>query len=175
VGGRPCVSGLQVPANSPDEVCLKTEHSRLIWRQVYPIACELFLDDISRRVRLPHSNLSSSKTALFALLDTVCLPLTSPYSAYSLTPRPKATPSSVARRRRQLRHRAARRVVLPLTEGHTPTFEIVGKLFPAEPRDFASQGEELEGEEGARRIWWRPTCRGRGRGISIAGVWGIRF
>ncbi|KAJ7182951.1 aspartic peptidase domain-containing protein [Mycena crocata] len=95
------------PADSPDET--------------YPIAWELFIDDIFLDgVVLPRSNLSSSNIRLSALLDTGNSLLRGPADVVNvITARLGKT--------------------FACATPHTLAFSIAGKLFPVDPRDFVSQ------------------------------------
>jgi phytepsin len=72
--------------------------------------------------RLPESTLSSPRIELSALVDTGNSLLRGPADVVELIYR-----------------RIGSRGLFPCTEPHTLAFEIGGKMFPVDPRDFASQ------------------------------------
>ncbi|KAF7369314.1 Peptidase A1 domain-containing protein [Mycena venus] len=97
---------LQAPPDSPDET--------------YPVAWEVFIDDVFLDgVRLPRSNLSSSKIALSGLIDTGNSLIRGPADVVNLVN------SRVGN-------------TFACTTPHTLAFSIGGKLFPVDARDFAS-------------------------------------
>ncbi|KAJ7638234.1 aspartic peptidase domain-containing protein, partial [Roridomyces roridus] len=101
-------SALQGPADSPNEQ--------------YPLAWELFLDDVFLDgVRLPRSNLSSPSIALSALIDT----------GNSLLRGPADIVSAISARLGGSK--------FACSTPHTLAFSINGKLFPVDPRDFVTQ------------------------------------
>ncbi|KAJ7724307.1 aspartic peptidase domain-containing protein [Mycena maculata] len=103
---------LNAPADSPNED--------------YPIAWELFLDDVYLDgVRLPRSNLSSSSIALSALIDT----------GNSLLRGPADVVSAI---NAQLGNTFA------CATPHIMEFSIGGKMFPVDPRDFVTQAFDGE-------------------------------
>ncbi|KAJ6598131.1 aspartic peptidase domain-containing protein [Mycena vulgaris] len=98
---------LQAPADSPDET--------------YPIAWELFVDDVYLDgAVLPRSSLSSPNIKLSALVDT----------GNSLIRGPADVVAAIATRLGD---------TFPCATPHTLAFSIGGKLFPVDPRDFATQ------------------------------------
>ncbi|KAJ7489027.1 aspartic peptidase domain-containing protein [Mycena latifolia] len=105
---------LLAPANSPNET--------------YPIAWELFVDDVYLDgARLPRSNLSSSNIKLSALVDT----------GNSLLRGPADVVAAITAR-------LGNDGTFSCSTPHTLAFSIGGKLFPVDPRDFASQ--KFDGE-----------------------------
>ncbi|KAJ7689277.1 aspartic peptidase domain-containing protein [Mycena rosella] len=103
---------LQAPADSPNEM--------------YPIAWELFVDDVFLDgARLPRSNLSSSAIALSALVDTGNSLLRGPADVVAV-----------------LNARLGAGGTFPCATPHTLAFSIGGTLFPVDPRDFAAQQVE---------------------------------
>ncbi|KAG5646919.1 hypothetical protein DXG03_001995 [Asterophora parasitica] len=87
----------------------------------YPITWEVFIDDVYLDgVKLPRSTLSSPSIALSALVDTGNSLLRGPADI-------------VAGIRSKLGAR------FPCNEPHTLSFQIGGKLFPVDPRDFVNQ------------------------------------
>jgi len=97
---------LVAPADSPNED--------------YPIAWELFIDDVYLDgVRLPRSNLSSPNIKLSALVDT----------GNSLLRGPADVVNTINSRIGK---------IFPCSTPHTMAFSIGGKLFPIDPRDFAT-------------------------------------
>ncbi|KAJ7445989.1 aspartic peptidase domain-containing protein [Mycena galericulata] len=98
---------LVAPADSPNEE--------------YPIAWELFLDDVYLDgVRLPRSNLSSSSIALSALVDTGNSLIRGPADVVNVI-------------------NAQLGKTFACSTPHTIEFSIGGKLFPVDPRDFVTQ------------------------------------
>ncbi|KAJ6564491.1 aspartic peptidase domain-containing protein [Mycena capillaripes] len=103
-------NALQAPADSPDET--------------YPIAWEVFIDDVFLDgVRLPRSNLSSSTIALSGLVDTGNSLLRGPADVVNVI-------------------NARLGKTFACTTPHTLAFSIGGKLFPVDARDFAGQAFE---------------------------------
>lgn len=101
-------NALRAPADSPNES--------------YPIAWEIFLDDVYLDgVRLPRSNLSSPDIKLSALIDT----------GNSLVRGPADVVAAINKQLGGATYACA--------EPHTLAFSIGGKLFPVDPRDFAEQ------------------------------------
>ncbi|KAF8962099.1 aspartic peptidase domain-containing protein [Flammula alnicola] len=89
--------------------------------EVYPITWEVMLDGVYfDGKKLPNSTSSSSSIALSALIDT----------GNSLIRGPS---DIVAYIQSQLGR------VFPCSEPHTLAFQIGGKMFPVDPRDFVSQ------------------------------------
>ncbi|KAJ7195986.1 aspartic peptidase domain-containing protein [Mycena rebaudengoi] len=103
---------LNAPNDSPNEV--------------YPIAWELFVDDVYLDgVRIPRSNLSSASIALSALVDT----------GNSLLRGPKDVVAAI---NKQLLGATSTQTFACATP-HTLAFQIAGKMFPVDPRDFVTQ------------------------------------
>ncbi|KAJ7256203.1 aspartic peptidase domain-containing protein [Mycena haematopus] len=108
-------SSLQAPADSPDET--------------YPIAWEIFIDDVFLDgVRLPRSNLSSSTIVLSGLVDTGNSLIRGPADVVDV-----------------INSRVGK--TFACTTPHTLAFSIAGKLFPVDARDFASQAFDGEMSE----------------------------
>ncbi|RDB16465.1 Pepsin A [Hypsizygus marmoreus] len=87
----------------------------------YPITWEIFIDDVYLDgERLPRSTLSPPATTLSALVDT----------GNSLIRGPADVVQTI---------RSTLGTRFPCSEPHTLAFQIGGKLFPIDPRDFANQ------------------------------------
>ncbi|KAG5652142.1 hypothetical protein H0H81_006125 [Sphagnurus paluster] len=87
----------------------------------YPIPWEVYIDDVYLDgVKLPRSTLSSSSIALSALIDTGNSLLRGPADIV------QAIRTTLGGR-------------FPCNEPHTLTFQIGGKMFPVDPRDFVNQ------------------------------------
>ncbi|TFK17740.1 acid protease [Coprinopsis marcescibilis] len=108
--------GLPAPPDSPTET--------------YPIAMEVMIDDVYLDgERLPRSTISPPTIDLSALIDT----------GNSLIRGPEDVVQEIYARisRRPVTSRLDAR--FPCDEPHTLAFSIGGKLFPVDPRDFATQ------------------------------------
>jgi hypothetical protein len=129
----PSAGGLTAPANSPDEV--------------YPVTWEIPLDDVYLDgQKLPRSILSSANISLTALIDTVSDPL-KPLPV----PRRACSPSIV---QGNSLIRGPSDVIqfiinllggtrnIPCASAHSLAFQIGGKMFPIDPRDFITQAFE---------------------------------
>ncbi|KAF7315683.1 Peptidase A1 domain-containing protein [Mycena indigotica] len=104
---------LEAPPDSPNEV--------------YPLAWELFIDDVYLDgVVLPRSNLSSSSIRLSALIDTGNSLIRGPADVLSVM------------------NRRLGGQTFACSTPHTLAFKIAGKMFPVDPRDFAAQANEGE-------------------------------
>ncbi|KAJ6607703.1 aspartic peptidase domain-containing protein [Mycena sp. CBHHK59/15] len=111
----PASQGLNPPADSPNEE--------------YPIAWELFIDDVYLDgVRLPRSNLSASTIKLSALIDTGNSLLRGPADVVKVI-------------NAQLGGSASS---FPCFTPHTLAYQIGGQMFPVDPRDFISQAFDGE-------------------------------
>ncbi|KAJ7072047.1 aspartic peptidase domain-containing protein [Mycena amicta] len=96
-------------------------------KEVYPIAWELFVDDVYLdNVVLPRSTLSSSSIKLSALVDT----------GNSLIRGPADVLDAINQR--------LGGDTFACSTPHTLSFKIGGKMFPVDPRDFASQAQDGE-------------------------------
>ncbi|KIM43824.1 hypothetical protein M413DRAFT_443706 [Hebeloma cylindrosporum] len=101
--------GMPAPPDSPKEI--------------YPITWEIMLDGVYLDgAKLPPSSLSSSTIELSALVDTGNSLLRGPSDVVEL-----------------IYSRLGTDGIFPCSEPHSLAFEIGGKMFPVDPRDFASQ------------------------------------
>ncbi|KAF5309822.1 hypothetical protein D9619_010300 [Psilocybe cf. subviscida] len=108
----PDEGGLPAPSDSPDEQ--------------YPITWEVFLDAVYfDGQKLPESKLADSSIKLSTLVDT----------GNSLIRGPKDVVQEILRRIPGI----TRDGVFACAEPHTLTFEIGGRMFDVDPRDFISQ------------------------------------
>ncbi|KAH8809509.1 aspartic peptidase domain-containing protein [Flagelloscypha sp. PMI_526] len=114
----PSQGGLHPPNDIPNET--------------YPISWEIYLDDVYLDGhKLPRSNLSSPAIALSALVDT----------GNSLLRGPTDVVSHIYHTINQ-----GPGETFPCDAPHTLAFEIGGRLFPVDPRDFISQAFENQVE-----------------------------
>ncbi|KAH8802328.1 aspartic peptidase domain-containing protein, partial [Flagelloscypha sp. PMI_526] len=114
----PSQGGLHPPNDTPNET--------------YPISWEVYLDDVYLDGhKLPRSNLSSPGTALSTLVDT----------GNSLLRGPPDTVSHIY----HILNRGPAET-FPCDTPHMLAFEIGGRLFPVDPRDFISQAFESQVE-----------------------------
>ncbi|EIM84055.1 acid protease [Stereum hirsutum FP-91666 SS1] len=113
--------GLPGPGDSPGEV--------------YPLTWEVFLDDVYfDGQKLPRSNLSSSNISLSALIDTGNSLIRGPSDVLSTIASMISSSSSDANANAN-----TNTVTYPCSEPHTLAFEIGGRMFPVDPRDFGTQ------------------------------------
>jgi phytepsin len=93
--------------------------------ETYPIAWELFIEDVYLDgVVLPRSNLSASSIALSALVDT----------GNSLIRGPSDVVAAIT---------AITGKSFPCSTPHVLAFQIAGKMFPIDARDFANAGQKV--------------------------------
>ncbi|PPR00690.1 hypothetical protein CVT24_000978 [Panaeolus cyanescens] len=115
-------NGLPAPPDSPNEV--------------YPVTWEITIDDVYLDgVKLPRTNLTSNTIGISALVDTGNSLIRGPADVVKYV-RSALSPSNP----HQNGH-------FPCSTPHTLAFSIGGKLFPVDPRDFASQAYNNNVEE----------------------------
>ncbi|KAJ6523800.1 aspartic peptidase domain-containing protein [Mycena sp. CBHHK59/15] len=121
------------------ELPASVQNSSLTWVPEYPIAWELFIDDVYLDgVRLPRSNLSASTIKLSALIDTAGLPWSWRY-LIDLYPQGNSLlrgPADVVK------------VINAQLGGSASSFPCFtphhARMFPVDPRDFISQAFDGE-------------------------------
>jgi len=112
----PAEGGLPGPANSPLEV--------------YPLPWEIMIDNIYfDGVQLPVSSLTPSAIGLSAAIDTGTSVLLGPQDTVS-----------------HIQQLLGANGVFNCAEPHNLSFEIGGKIFPVDPRDFATQAASSSAE-----------------------------
>ena len=141
--------GLAAPSESPKEVSLTFDSKivNLTTFEVYPIAWEIPIEDVFLdRRKLPRSSLSSPNITLSALLDTASvLPFVTPSNLISSLKQGNSLirgPADVV----QAIYNRIGTAPFSCTDPHTLAFQISGRMFPVDPRDFvrrASQNETL--------------------------------
>src|SRR5260221_8531739 len=132
------MDSVAVPILLRSVLCVRRHTELTLSFQVYPITWEVMIDNIYfDGESLPMSTSTPSATGLSALFDTVSASVVSPLVSFiaqgnSLILGPEDIVSLI-------RQRLSPSGRFRCAEPHNLSFEIGGKMFPVDPRDFARQ------------------------------------